>query len=57
MLFKYNFIHADCHGGNIFVRLLPRSFSFKDWWLDWAYWFFRKVENVAVRLSGENTSG
>lgn len=54
MLFKYNFIHADCHGGNIFVRLLPRSFSFKDWWLDWAYWFFRKVENVAVRLSGEN---
>jgi predicted unusual protein kinase regulating ubiquinone biosynthesis (AarF/ABC1/UbiB family) len=25
MLMKNNFIHADCHGGNIMVRIKERS--------------------------------
>jgi aarF domain-containing kinase len=25
MLMKNNFIHADCHGGNIMVRILEKS--------------------------------
>ena len=54
MLFKYNFIHADCHGGNIFVKITPRKLSLKDWWLDWMYWTFRQVENIAVKLSRES---
>ena len=23
MLMKHNFVHADCHGGNIYVRIEP----------------------------------
>lgn len=28
MLMKNNFIHADCHGGNIMVELYEESFNF-----------------------------
>ena len=28
MLMKNNFIHADCHGGNILVKISERSSSF-----------------------------
>ena len=28
MLMKNNFIHADCHGGNILVELTQQSTSF-----------------------------
>jgi len=28
MLMKNNFIHADCHGGNIFVELKQQSYNF-----------------------------
>lgn len=54
MLFKYNFIHADCHGGNIIVKLQPMKFTFKDRLLGLLYKGFRFVENIAVKLSGES---
>lgn len=28
MLMKNNFIHADCHGGNIIVDIQERSYNF-----------------------------
>lgn len=28
MLMKNNFIHADCHGGNIFVQIKDKSYNF-----------------------------
>jgi predicted unusual protein kinase regulating ubiquinone biosynthesis (AarF/ABC1/UbiB family) len=54
MLFKYNFIHADCHGGNIIVKISPRKFTFKDFLLDCIYKGFRFIENLAVKFSGES---
>lgn len=54
MLFKYNFVHADCHGGNIMVKISPRAFAPKDLLFDLIYHLFRFVENIAVKLSGES---
>jgi predicted unusual protein kinase regulating ubiquinone biosynthesis (AarF/ABC1/UbiB family) len=28
MLMKNNFIHADCHGGNIFIEIREQSYNF-----------------------------
>ena len=28
MLMKNNFIHADCHGGNIFIDVKEQSYNF-----------------------------
>ncbi len=28
MLMKNNFVHADCHGGNIFISTVERPYNF-----------------------------
>lgn len=41
MLMKNNFIHADCHGGNIFIEIKDQSYNFftevRDFFKDLAY--------------------
>lgn len=54
MLFKYNFVHADCHGGNFIVQVSPHYFSVKDFLLNILYRGFRIIENIAVKFSGES---
>lgn len=54
MFMKYNFIHADCHGGNILVRIIDKPFTRADRALDLLYRGFRWLENILVRLSGES---
>jgi len=39
MLMKHNFVHADCHGGNIYVRIEPN--------IKW----YRTFQNMLVNLS------
>lgn len=52
MFMKYNFIHADCHGGNIMVRIIDKKFTVFDKCLDIVYRSFRWFENILVKLSG-----
>jgi hypothetical protein len=43
MLMKHNFVHADCHGGNIFVRIEPNIKwyrPFKD--------MFKNLQNLII---------
>lgn len=52
MLMKHNFIHADCHGGNIFVSLKDRKeaggflYNMQDFFLK----IYRKVETTFIKL-------
>jgi len=50
MLMKNNFIHADCHGGNILVRIKERSGSFFETVKDLFRRAYRAVEKKLVTL-------
>lgn len=43
MLMKNNFIHADCHGGNIIVNIKEKSFTFADRIIDTFNQIYRKI--------------
>lgn len=51
MLMKNNFIHADCHGGNIMVRITERSNSAIDKVKDLLGRAYRAIEKKLVTLS------
>lgn len=44
MLMKNNFIHADCHGGNIIVEIQERYYNFFTEIMDFVREKYRKVE-------------
>lgn len=46
MLMRHNFIHADCHGGNIFVKIEPNVKwyrSFQDMFKNLQNWIIAHV--------------
>jgi len=51
MLMKNNFIHADCHGGNIIVNIKEKSFTFADRIIDTFNQIYRKIESKLIQLS------
>ena len=54
MLIKHNFIHADCHGGNIFVEITKKKNSF----LSYMTYYYQIVKdfvwNKAIRYMLES---
>jgi predicted unusual protein kinase regulating ubiquinone biosynthesis (AarF/ABC1/UbiB family) len=44
MLMKHNFVHADCHAGNILVKIREDPNSIKTQLLD----FFNKSKNYLI---------
>lgn len=44
MLMKYNFVHADCHAGNILVRFKDDSNEITRKFTSW----FNKVKNFVI---------
>jgi len=44
MLMKYNFIHADCHAGNILVKIKEVPFELSSF----ISTFFNQAKNYAI---------
>ena len=54
MLMKNNFIHADCHAGNIFVSVKEKSISgLSDFW-HWIKESYYYLEQLAIESTFEN---
>lgn len=54
MLMKNNFIHADCHGGNILVDIQEKSVSFFSEVWDYVKEQLYKIEEVCVSAALES---
>lgn len=51
MLMKNNFIHADCHGGNIIVSIQERKYNFFTEVRDFLKEVWHKVEDYITLQS------
>jgi predicted unusual protein kinase regulating ubiquinone biosynthesis (AarF/ABC1/UbiB family) len=50
MLMKNNFIHADCHGGNLFIEIKQQSYNFFTEVWDF---FHDLIYVLSIRLKAE----
>ncbi len=52
MMMQHNFVHADCHGGNIFVNIVP--YSSLSWFKAAEIWLYSQWNRLLMEVMAKS---